>query len=139
MELVYVHKIKVEDYNNFRDLVGWGALDVEEAQMGIDHSAFVISCMEGERTVGIARIIWDRGPIAFVADVIVHPDYQGMGIGEGMVTRLLNDVKKQLKHGWRVKVNLMAAPGKEPFYQKIGFRTRPNEDCGAGMDLLIIT
>lgn len=30
-------------------------------------------------------------------------------------------------------VGLMAAVGKEPFYQKFGFHTRPNEREGAGM------
>jgi GNAT superfamily N-acetyltransferase len=135
MELAYINEINVEDYNKFRDLVGWDALEVEEAQAGIDNSSFVISCKDGIRTVGIARMIWDRGYIAFLSDVIVYPDYRGMGIGKEMVTRLLNDMKEQLKPGWKVKVNLMSAPGKEPFYQKIGLSERPNKYSGAGMDM----
>lgn len=135
MKFAYINEINVNDYNKFRDMVSWGALDIEEAQAGIDNSAFVISCKDGDQTVGIARMIWDRGYIAFLSDVIVHPDYQGMGIGKEMVTRLLGDMKGQLKPGWKVKVNLMAASGKEPFYQKLGFSVRPNEYSGAGMDM----
>ena len=33
----------------------------------------------------------------------------------------------------RVTVGLMAAKGKEEFYQKLGFRSRPNENEGDGM------
>ena len=33
----------------------------------------------------------------------------------------------------RVTVGLMAAKGKEEFYQKLGFRIRPNEKEGNGM------
>lgn len=137
MELTYINEIRVDEYNKFRDMVGWGALETEEAQISIDNSLFRISCKDGLKTVGIARIIWDRGYTAFLADVIVHEDYRGRGIGREMVTRLVDDLKKQLKPGWKAKVNLMAAPGKEGFYKKMGFCERPNERCGAGMDMWI--
>lgn len=39
-----------------------------------------------------------------------------------------------MKPGYKVKLNLNSAKGKEPFYEKFGFKIRPNEECGAGMD-----
>ena len=39
-----------------------------------------------------------------------------------------------MKPGYKVKMCLMAAKGKEPFYEKFGFSERPNENLGAGMD-----
>ena len=39
-----------------------------------------------------------------------------------------------MKPGFKVKLNLNSAKGKEPFYEKLGFKQRPNEDAGAGMD-----
>ena len=39
-----------------------------------------------------------------------------------------------MKPGYKVKMGLMAAQGKEPFYRKFGFEERPNGRLGAGMD-----
>ena len=39
---------------------------------------------------------------------------------------------------YKVKMCLLAAKGKEPFYEKLGFVERPNDRLGAGMDQLFI-
>jgi ribosomal protein S18 acetylase RimI-like enzyme len=46
----------------------------------------------------------------------VLPEYQGYGIGKGIVSRLV-----ELSSGHR-KIILYAAPGKDTFYRKLGFR-----------------
>ena len=38
-----------------------------------------------------------------------------------------------MKPGWKVTLNLNSAKGKEPFYKKLGFKERPNDEAGAGM------
>ena len=43
-------------------------------------------------------------------------------------------LKSDMKPGYKVKMNLNSAKGKESFYEKFGFKVRPNEDAGAGMD-----
>lgn len=135
MDITYRENINVNDYNLLREAVGWGALCNEQAQQGLDHSAYVISCYDKEKIVGSARIIWDRGYIAYLADVMVMPDYQGMGIGQHMVEQAITYVQSQVKEGWKIKIVLIAAKGKEAFYKKFGFCERPNNEAGAGMDL----
>ena len=39
--------------------------------------------------------------------------------------------------GTCVSLNLMSAKGKEAFYEKLGFKRRPSETDGAGMELII--
>ena len=46
--------------------------------------------------------------------------------------------KDTMKPGYKVKLTLNSARGKEPFYEKFGFRERPNEDAGAAMDQWLI-
>ncbi len=43
-----------------------------------------------------------------------------------------------MKPGYKVKLTLNSAKGKEAFYEKFGFRVRPNEDAGPGMDQWLI-
>ena len=69
---------------------------------------------------------------------MVLPKYQGMGIGRYMVEMVITYMKLQLKEGWKIKMVLVSAKGKEAFYAKFGFQQRPNKDAGAGMDLWLI-
>ena len=107
----------------------------EQAQSGLDHSDFVVACRDGEDAVGCARIFWDKGYIAYLADVMVKPEYQGQGIGKRLVEACIAYIDSQLKEGWRIKIVIVSAKGKEAFYEKFGFQLRPNERDGAGMQV----
>lgn len=135
MDLVYKESISVKDYNTLRDAVGWGRLCDEQAKQGLEHSVYVISCYDQEKIVGTARVIWDRGYISYLADVMVLPNYQRIGIGKHMVQEAIVFMKKQIKEGWNIKMVLVAAKGKEVFYERFGFSQRPNDNAGAGMDM----
>ena len=54
-----------------------------------------------------------------------------------MVTRIIEFLKSRLRPGYVMQVDLMAASGKEGFYEKLGFSPRPRENRGAGMDMLL--
>ncbi len=131
----YRNTIDVKDYNALRDAVKWGALAEDQARSGLEHSAYVISCYDGEHIAGSARMIWDQGYICYLADVMVMPEYQGMGIGKHMVQSAIDYMRAQKKKDWIIKCALTAAKGKEPFYEKLGFEIRPNEIGGSGMDM----
>ncbi len=44
-------------------------------------------------------------------------------------------IDNQLKEGWRIKIVIVASKGKEAFYEKLGFKARPNDNDGPGMDM----
>ena len=66
---------------------------------------------------------------------MVLPEYQGKYIGTGILNNLLEQINKYKKVNPNIRTYLGAAKGKEGFYEKFGFVTRPNEDVGAGMIL----
>ncbi|KAB8139810.1 GNAT family N-acetyltransferase [Chloroflexia bacterium SDU3-3] len=67
------------------------------------------------KLVGAGRVLSDGLDCAYIADVAVHPEYQGHGLGKGIVSRLVESAKGHKK------IILYAAVGKEPFYKKLGF------------------
>ena len=138
MNIVYTNTISVDDFNALRLSAGWSAIDPEQAQAGLSGSAFVTVAKDGDKTVGTGRLVWDGGYAALIKDVLVLPEYQGMGIGTAMMEQILTFLKENMKPGWGVSVDLMAAIGKEGFYEKFGFLSRPRERRGAGMDMWII-
>lgn len=138
MELVYDNEISVKDYNNLRDEVKWGAIADEQAEIGLKNSAYVVSCKDGGKSIATARVIWDGGYSAYICDVMVSPEYQGMGIGSVMISKIMDYLKSQLKSGWKIMITLIAAEGKDVFYEKLGFIKRPNDNLGNGIGMAML-
>jgi GNAT superfamily N-acetyltransferase len=135
MNLTYLNKIPVEDYNALRESAGWNPIHPQQAAASLAGSAFVVAAMDGAKTVGTARLVWDGGYAALIKDVLVLPEYQGHGIGTEMMNRIMDFLRKQLKPGYGIQIDMMAAQGKEGFYERFGFISRPRENRGAGMDM----
>ena len=134
----YVDDITPEEYMDLRKKVGWVEFPLEEAQACIDNAYMVLCVRDDDKAIGVVRLLWDGGYIAFLSDVIVAPDYQGQGIGRKLVEASIQKLKEGMKPGYKVKLTLNSAKGKEPFYEKFGFRVRPNDDAGPGMDQWLI-
>jgi GNAT superfamily N-acetyltransferase len=130
----YVDHITPEEYMDLRKMVGWMEFPLEEAKNCVENAYMVICVRDDEKAIGVVRLLWDGGYVAFLSDVIVAPEYQRHGIGKTLVEAVIKRIKDDMKPGYKVKLNLNSAKGKEPFYEKLGFKERPNEDAGAGMD-----
>jgi GNAT superfamily N-acetyltransferase len=65
--------------------------------------------------VGAGRVLADGLDCAYIADVAVHPDHQGHGLGTAIIRQLVTR-----SQGHR-KIILYANPGTEPFYARLGF------------------
>ena len=133
MDITYTNTISVEDYNKLRKSAGWLELQPEQIEIGLKNSAFIVIAKDGENTVGMARIVSDGGYVVFIVDVIVLPEYQHKGIGKTMMGKIMEYVNSNLKDGYWIQVDLMAAKGRESFYEQFGFGKRPNERFGCGM------
>jgi GNAT superfamily N-acetyltransferase len=135
MNITYTNTISTENYNGLRESAGWGKIHPEQAAASIAGSAFVVSAVDGEKTVGVARLVWDGGYAALLKDVIVLPEYQKSGIGTEMMNQLIRFIKSKIQLGYGIQIDLMSADGKECFYEKFGFVSRPRPNRGAGMDI----
>jgi GNAT superfamily N-acetyltransferase len=67
------------------------------------------------RIIGAGRAIADGLDCAYLADVAVHPDHQGKGLGRAIIGRLVGMAKDHKK------IILYANPGTEDFYLSLGF------------------
>ena len=131
METRYVRQVLPSRTNFFRlfETTGWNrAYQLSEAALfsGIQHSWFFVSAFHEDRLVGFGRMISDGVMHARILDMIVHPDYQGMGIG-----RQFLDVLRTYADEHDIRdLQLFAATGKADFYQRYGFSRRSKEVPG---------
>ena len=122
-----------EEYMKMREIAGWSLFPLEQAEQGLKNSFILVCLRKDGKPIGIGRAVSDQGYVIYIADVIVSPEYQGQGLGRTIMEELMTRIKATLKPGYKVMVTLMAAKGKEEFYNKFGFVNRPSERFGCGM------
>ena len=82
----------------------------------------------------IKQLVWADGVVIdYIQDLIVRPDYQKDGIGRKIITRLIEYVKKSKLPDTEIMLCLMSAKGREGFYRKFDFISRPTDTLGPGM------
>jgi len=120
------------DYFALFETTGWNreyGRSADQLHEAIRSSWYLLSAYDEERLVGFGRVISDGVLHALIVDLIVLPEYQGMGIGSHILTQLTG---RCMAH--RIAdVQLFCAKGKAGFYQKRGFVTRPSD--APGMEL----
>jgi len=114
-----------------REQIGWGRVDVSMAQISLNNSLFHVTIRDGDTLVGMGRVIGDGAMFFYIQDVVVAPSYQGQGIGHAIMLEIENYLSTAVASG--ATVGLLAAAGKERFYQKYGYLERTGQPLGLGM------
>lgn len=127
--------LSVELYQRFHTLVGFRDYVAQDVAQALAHSVYSVVAYEEDEPIGIARIVGDGRIVFFIKDVIVHPKHQGKGYGALLMQDVLNFTRGAGCPG--AYVGLMATCGTEPFYEKLSFQQRPNDQHGAGMILFL--
>ncbi len=130
------NSLNYEDYCALRKSVDWLLFADVQMQRAVDNSLYTITAVEDDRTVGMGRMIGD-GMYFLIADIVVCPEFQKRGIGTNIINMLLKYVEDNTPAGGRSSIQLIAEKGKEPFYEKLGFKLIPHEFCGSGMRKVI--
>lgn len=81
------------------------------------HSSTVLTVWDGDKLVGLIRVLDDSEMLAQIHYVLVHPDYQAQGIAGEMLERIKEKYKNYLY------IEGMPEDEKNvPFYEKHGFQ-----------------
>ncbi|UZQ55534.1 GNAT family N-acetyltransferase [Trichothermofontia sichuanensis B231] len=91
---------------------------LSDLKIALTHSKPVISMWDHNRLIGFARATSDGIYRATIWDVVVHPDYQGLGLGRKLVETVLSD-----PHICRVERVYLMTTYQQSFYERIGFQT----------------
>ena len=134
MNIIYEENILIaQDFMALRESVGFRAVDKNQAEKAIENGLYNVIAKDGNKVVGMGRLVGDGYMYWYVQDVVINPEYQGKGIGKEIMRYLTEYIEKNSLPNTRVTISLMAAKGKEDFYIKLGFITRPSEKYGPGM------
>ncbi|MDZ7961030.1 MAG: GNAT family N-acetyltransferase [Aulosira sp. DedQUE10] len=107
------------------DAVGWSRRPLRKVKKAIEHSFLVATMWQvrgnQRRLIGFARATSDHAFNATIWDVVVHPDFQGKGMGKALMKYVL----KKLRSEEISNVTLFADPHVVDFYRTMGFMADP--------------
>lgn len=92
-----------------------GTRDPEKLERAASKSELVCFAKDGGKFIGFARAISDGEFQGALYDLCVLPEYQSRGIGRLIMTGMMEKLSP-------VNLILFAVPGKEAFYEKLGFK-----------------
>lgn len=130
------NNLDYETYIALRKAVGWKNFCREQVEKAIAQSYYSVVIRENGDSIAMGRIIGD-GLYFTIVDVVVHPDYQGKGLGTLIITKLMEHIEQGVPAGGRVSIQLISEKGKEDFYIKQGFKLIPHENCGPALRKII--
>lgn len=88
-----------------------------DLEIAIAHSNPVATVWDSQQLIGCARATSDGIYRAMIWDVVIHPDYQGNGLGRKLVETLLSH-----PHLNRVERIYLMTTYQQSFYERIGFQ-----------------
>lgn len=109
------------DYYQLQELFRQGAFwaqerKIEDLEVAVTNSEPVISVWETNQLIGFARATSDGIYRATIWDVVVHPDYRGVGLGRKLVETVLSHPRMN-----RVERVYLTTTYQQSFYERIGF------------------
>jgi len=130
MNITINNNLLASEYLELVNAVGWKNLKVEQVEKGLNNSMFKFKAVINGKTVGMARLVGDFGCHGMLTDVVVHPNYQGKGIGKKLVMEIIKSINNMLTPGDKFLVELLPSAGKRDFYIKLGFKYKPEKMDG---------
>jgi len=114
-----------DEYVELLRRVGWTSPPVEDCRRALAGSLTAICAVdERKAVVGMGRLVGDGRMYCFAVDVVVDPDAQGQGIGQGIMSAL-EALARRRQFGTRV--DLVAASDVVPFYRRLGYSRLPSD------------
>nr|ARW64880.1 hypothetical protein [Polysiphonia sertularioides] len=126
---IYLSKYKsinLDDLESLCDSVGWVRRPIKKVKLALENSFLIVSifhCDSGRQSlIGFARVTSDGSFNATIWDVVVHPNFQGRGLGKILMIEIIKELRiKDIS-----TITLFADPEVIQFYKHIGFIIDPD-------------
>jgi len=119
--------VKLEDVLHLYQAVGWTNYtnQPQMLEQALPHSLAVYLAFDGEKIVGLIRLVGDGFSSVFVQDLIVLPIYQRQGIGSALMKQALGD----FKGAYQVQLVTEETERTLGFYRSMGFEILSTYNC----------
>ncbi|MFN5857328.1 MAG: GNAT family N-acetyltransferase [Pseudanabaenaceae cyanobacterium] len=107
------------------DAVGWARRPIRKVRVALHHSFVVLSIWQlngsYRRLIGFARATSDHAFNATIWDVVIHPKFQGKGLGKSLMREMI----RELRRCDISNISLFSDALVVEFYERLGFNADP--------------
>ncbi len=124
------YTISVDEFLEMVESVGWKTYTKMQVKKALDNTMYMIKILVDGKLAGIGRVVGDWSVVCMLTDICVKPEYQRKGIGQIIVNKLKKLIEENVQKGEKMQIELTPTAGNEKFYQKCGFKYKPEKITG---------
>jgi GNAT superfamily N-acetyltransferase len=110
----------IAEYETLVRAVGWAKYtNLEAAPAALQKTLYSVVAVEGDRAVGMARVVGDGATAFYVQDVMVLPDHQRQGMGTALMEAVMGYFRRVTPR--QSSIGLFTGRNLAGFYERHGF------------------
>ena len=122
--------ITVDEFLEMIESVGWKTYTREQIIKALDNTMYMVKATVDGKLAGIGRVVGDYSIVCILSDICVKPEFQKLGIGLKITKELKRLIEENVNEGEKIQIELTPTAGNEVFYQKAGFKYKPEKITG---------
>ena len=130
MDIKLDYSITTDEFLEMVESVDWKTYTKEQVDKALNNTMYMVKATVNGKLAGIGRVVGDCSIVCILSDICVKPEFQGNGIGFKIITELKKLIEQNVHEGEKIQIELTPTAGNEAFYQKVGFKYKPEKITG---------
>lgn len=130
MDIKLEYSITEDEFLEMVESVGWKTYSKEQVKKALENTMYMVKATIDGKLAGIGRVVGDYSIVCILSDICVKPEFQGKGIGLKITSELKRLIENNVVDGEKMQIELTPTAGNEAFYEKAGFKYKPDKITG---------
>ena len=122
--------ISINEFLEMVESVGWKTYSELQVEKALKNTMYMVKATVDGKLAGIGRVVGDYSIVCVLTDICVKPEFQGHGIGLKITNELKRLIETNVSEGEKMQIELTPTAGNEAFYEKAGFKYKPDKITG---------
>lgn len=124
------YSITIDEFLEMVESVGWKTYTREQIEKALKNTMYMVKAVVNGKLAGMGRVVGDYSIVCMLSDICVKPEFQGQGIGLKITAELKRLIEENVANGEKMQIELTPTAGNEAFYEKAGFKYKPDKITG---------
>ena len=130
MNIQLDYSFSINEFLEMVKSVGWKTYSKLQVEKALKNTMYMVKATVDGKLAGIGRVVGDYSIVCILTDICVKPEFQGQGIGLKITSELKKLIEDNVSDGEKMQIELTPTAGNEPFYEKAGFKYKPDKITG---------
>ena len=130
MNIQLDYSFSINEFLEMVESVGWKTYSELQVEKALKNTMYMVKATVDGKLAGIGRVVGDYSIVCVLTDICVKPEFQGHGIGLKITNELKRLIETNVNKGEKMQIELTPTAGNEAFYEKAGFKYKPDKITG---------